>query len=580
MTATGIGPSDAPATSASTAATITAVERTRVRLAGLIAFAVAECAILAWLTTRGASAGPLAVQGLVVFAGLAAAAFAHRRDAHRLRAAEARERHASAKLQLAADLYWEQDCDFRFTHASDPRGLVDPRVTAAQLGHAPWELGETGMSEAQFAAHRADLEAHRAFSGLLVRRQDPHGRTRVHRVSGEPRFGPDGRFDGYWGVSRDVTEELRAQGASASGEARYRELFERSPSPLYLHRRGIVYDANVAAARLFGFDDAAAMYGTRLVDLFQPGEAQEQVVARIEQLESLKIGEGVPVADFHSRAADGRPISVQATGVRVDSAGGAATLSILYDITARLAAETALRRSEAMLSHLFATSPDCIALSELESGRHLMVNPAFCKLTGYSAEEVVGRTAAELGLWHNSRDRDRLRDAMLSVGHIDNAPASILQRSGQIASVLVSAARFTMEGADYAVVNARDVTESERTRREHAVILERASIGIALTRDRVFVQANPRWEAIFGWVTGSLAGQSGATVWVDAADYAEIGRVAGPLLAAGEPFETEREMRRHDGSRFWCRILGQAVDPLRPSHGGTIWIADDVTERR
>ena len=39
-------------------------------------------------------------------------------------------------------------------------------------------------------------------------------------------------------------------------------------------------------------------------------------------------------------------------------------------------------------------------------------------------------------------------------------------------------------------------------------------------------------------------------------------------------------MRKQDGSRFWCRLLGQAVDPDRPGEGGTIWIADDVTERR
>ncbi len=137
-----------------------------------------------------------------------------------------------------------------------------------------------------------------------------------------------------------------------------------------------------------------------------------------------------------------------------------------------------------------------------------------------------------------------------------------------------------MDGRDYMVVNARDVTEAERARREHAPILERASIGIALTRDRRFVQANPRFESIFGWAPGTMLGESGAVVWVDDADYAEIGRIAGPLLAAGQPFEIEREMRRQDGSRFWCRLLGQAVDPMRPSHGGTIWIADDVTERR
>ena len=158
-------------------------------------------------------------------------------------------------------------------------------------------------------------------------------------------------------------------------------------------------------------------------------------------------------------------------------------------------------------------------------------------------------------------------------------PARIVTRSGRLASVLISAALFTMDRRDYVVVNARDVTASEQTRLEHAAIFERASIGIALTRDRRFVQANPRFEAIFGWPAGELRDQPGSAVWLDDAEYAEIGKVAGPLLAAGQPFEIEREMKKQDGSLFWCRLLGQAVDPERPGEGGTIWIADDVTER-
>src|SRR5678815_5187348 len=38
-------------------------------------------------------------------------------------------------------------------------------------------------------------------------------------------------------------------------------------------------------------------------------------------------------------------------------------------------------------------------------------------------------------------------------------------------------------------------------------------------------------------------------------------------------------MKKRDGDRFWCRLLGQAVDPDRPGEGGTIWIAEDVTDR-
>src|SRR5204863_2284036 len=223
---------------------------------------------------------------------------------------------------------------------------------------------------------------------------------------------------------------------SEASETRYRELFERSPSPLYLHRRGIVYDANPAAARLFGFADPQSMHGTHLVDLFAPMH-KEGVAERIAELETCAVGEGVPVREFQARGADGRRISVQATGVRVDSPGGPATLSILFDITARQAAEAALRRSEAMLSHLVATSPDCIALTELKSGRLMMVNAAFTRLTGYTAEEAVGKSASELGFWPDVRDPDRLRAAVRESGRVDAMPATLQQRSGGTAKVLV-----------------------------------------------------------------------------------------------------------------------------------------------
>ncbi|MGZ5274699.1 MAG: PAS domain S-box protein [Caldimonas sp.] len=513
-------------------------------------------------------------------AALLASALALRVLVRRLSESDRLGEQARLALRLVADWYWEQDHEFRFTHVLDPRGLSDPGMLARRLGRTPWEVPDIGLSETQLDAHRADLEAHRPFSGLIVRRTDADGRPRVHSISGEPRFTPEGVFEGYWGVARDVTDEMRAQRAFTASETRYRELFESSPSPIFLHRHGIVFEANPSAARLFGFADAQAMHGIRMAELHPPGESRQRALERIATLERLPVGEGVPVRDFHARTLDGRPISVQATGVRVEAAGGPATLTIMFDITARLAAEAALRRSEAMLSHLFATSPDCISLAELESGRHTMVNAAFSRLTGYSSEEVVGRTAGELGLWPGGQDPERLRAAVKTDGSIAGLPARIATRSGAIASVLLSAARFTMDGRDYVVVNARDVTAAEQTRLEHAAIFERASIGIALTRDRRFVQANPHFEAIFGWPAGELAGQSGAAVWIDDADYAEIGRLAGPLLSEGRPFEIEREMKKKDGSRFWCRLLGQAVDPTRPGEGGTIWIADDVTERR
>jgi PAS domain S-box-containing protein len=518
----------------------------------------------------------LAFQWLVILCSMVGGGVISRVLWHYLHAAAERERRFRGLLRIATDWYWEQDAQFRFTHVSEP--------TAAGTGgsrHALWQLTELGLSEAQLDAHRARLEARRPFSGLLAHLRDAGGQWRSMSLSGEPKFDALGVFTGYWGVARDVTDEVRAQRAVAASEMRYRELFTRSPSPLFLHRRGVVFDANEAAARLFGFADAAAMNGFNVIQLFPAGPTRDRALERMNRLDRMSIGEGLQVNDFAIRAIDGRPLSVQATGVRVDTNSGPATLSIFFDITARQTVEGALRRSEAMLSHLFATSPDCIALTEMASGRYAMVNPAFCRLTGFSSEEVIGRTAAELGLWHDQRTADHLLTVLERDGTVVDLPAVFVAKSGELVSMELAAGRFVMDQRDYLVVNAHDVTESERTRLQHGAILQRASIGIAFTRDGQFIDANPYFERMFGWELGGLRGEPDAVVWTTTDDYREIvGELAGPLLSAGQPFEVERRMRRRDGIEFWCRLLAQAVDAADPHRGGTIWIAEDVTERR
>ena len=116
-----------------------------------------------------------------------------------------------------------------------------------------------------------------------------------------------------------------------------------------------------------------------------------------------------------------------------------------------------------------------------------------------------------------------------------------------------------MDGRDYLVINARDVSAAERTRLEREAILDNASIGIAFTRDRLFVQANPRFEQMFGWAD-RRAGRPVRVAWSGSSDedYAEIGRKLGPAAArGGARSSSNAPMRRRDGSQFWCRMLAQ-----------------------
>ena len=106
---------------------------------------------------------------------------------------------------LSSDVFWEQDENFRFTAFRDASGSAPPEV----LGKARWELGHTNLSEADWSAHRALLEAHQPFRDLEVCRLLPDGSEVWASVSGEPVFDAAGAFRGYRGVGRDITAKKR-----------------------------------------------------------------------------------------------------------------------------------------------------------------------------------------------------------------------------------------------------------------------------------------------------------------------------------------------------------------------------------
>ena len=257
---------------------------------------------------------------------------------------------------------------------------------------------------------------------------------------------------------------------------------------------------------------------------------------------------------------------------------------VARDVTAERRAREVLRateqRYEALLSQVVSMSPDVITLTDLSTGRYEMVNASFCRLTGYDASEVVGRSALEIGIWRSAEDRQRLTQALAQQDSVQDVPIDFVARDGRIVPLLVSAARFARDGRAFLVINARDITETSRTRLEREAILDNASVGIAFTRERNFVMVNPHFEQMYGWPPGALVGQPGRVVWPSDEAYAELGRAVGPQLRQGQQVEFERTAMRRDGSTFVVRMRAKAIDPDAPGENGTIWIAEDVTDQR
>ena len=424
-----------------------------------------------------------------------------------------------------------------------------------------------GLSEAQLDAHRADLEAHgrsaaccRAARRDRPRRIHRSRRAALHAARRVPRL--LGRRP-----ATSATSCTRAQ-ATAS-ETRYRELFERSPSPLVLHRKGAMLDANDAAARLFGFATRRRCAASTLVDLFPPARTASASASAVARSSALPVGRRHAGADFQPRSTTAARSACRHR-VRVDTATGPAMLVDLFRHHRRARrVELALRRSEAMLSQLFATSPDVIALTELRD-RPLRDGQPELHAADRLQRRRGGRPHRD-GARHLGRrreDRERLLAALGAHGSVRDLPVEL--RAASPASrcrccCRRRASRWT--GATTSSINARDVTETERAaagaRGDPA---SDASIGIAFTRDAALRAGQPALRAHVRLGARRRSRASPAR-WSGRArpTTTRSARIAGPLLARGEAVRARaRDARARDGSRFWCRLRAQVVDPTQP----------------
>ena len=123
----------------------------------------------------------------------------------RERTAELRESEARFRslTELASDWYWEQDASGRFTRVSGPvLEMLGLRVDPLQEGAAG--PGQDGWNEAERTLLQATIAERQPFLDFSFSRINPDGSPQQFRVSGEPMFGPAGRFIGYRGVGIEV----------------------------------------------------------------------------------------------------------------------------------------------------------------------------------------------------------------------------------------------------------------------------------------------------------------------------------------------------------------------------------------
>ena len=224
---------------------------------------------------------------------------------------------------------------------------------------------------------------------------------------------------------------------------------------------GRIIATNTEASRLFGYSPGE-LEGMLVAALLPPeyhAPLQQFLATFWANPESVSTSDAPEVRMLRK---DGSDFWVQMglQLVRTDDADYA--VGAMLSIDARRRAELALRESEQRFATAFRVSPDVMSISDFETGRYIEVNEAHERAFGFSRDESIGRSPADLGIITSSAVRKEMVELLERDHRIRNFRVEAHTRNGETRIMQLSAEVIEIAGRRCIVRSTHDVTDRER----------------------------------------------------------------------------------------------------------------------
>ena len=339
---------------------------------------------------------------LFALLALAAATWALVREINRRDAAQrALQDRESAFLNLTehpSDWRWKLDAELRYMPTNgDTKAGSDIRIPV-YLGKTPWDAPSVDMDEADWERQRRVLRSHQPFRDFEIRRPDVAGAMTWVSVSGLPIFDSQGRFEGYRGVGRYITQRKQVENALRLSEQRLAITLQSiGDAVIATEPDGRISRMNTAAEQLCGWAFAQAC-GRAFAEVFCLVDAHTRlpVPDPVQQaLADHPVDE--PAHPATLLAQDGREhqVTARAAPIRGATGGVEGVVLVLTDVTRMYGDQQALRERESQLSRITDVLQGPVSRVDRD-GRYLFASAAFERWFGVKAAEVIGRTETEV----------------------------------------------------------------------------------------------------------------------------------------------------------------------------------------
>ena len=248
--------------------------------------------------------------------------------------------------------------------------------------------------------------------------------------------------------------------------------------------------------------------------------------------------------------------------------------------------DEALRKSEAF-SKVFRASPLLITLTSTKDDCYIDVNETFERLTGWTRDEVIGRTSYDIGLWIDPRQRADVIKRLAAENSVRNVEIRIQNKTGDVRTSLTSSELIEIEGEPVVFSIAADITEQKRaetalrqSEESFRVVADTAPVMIWMSGiDKRCTYFNQGWLEFTGRSLESELGDG----WAEGVHPADLQPCLDTYITAfdrREPFSMEYRLRRHDSEYRWILDQGVPIFKADSSFAGYIGSGIDVTRRK
>jgi PAS domain S-box-containing protein len=253
-------------------------------------------------------------------------------------------------------------------------------------------------------------------------------------------------------------ERRAAERALRDSEERYRLLFERNPQPMWVYDTETLVFLAVNEAAIHHYGYSPEEFARMTIEDIRPTEDPAHVRAEVAQWQDGLRWAGAA----RHRKRNGDVIDVEVTSHSLPFAGRRARVVLVNDVTDRMRAEAALRKSEEHFRSLIENASDLIAVLDGE-GLIRYESPSIERILGYSPRALDGRSAFEL---FHPDDAEAMREAFRRVTTTVqvSAPtrARVRHQDGSWRTLEIVAARERNDrGQAGIVLNARDISDRE-----------------------------------------------------------------------------------------------------------------------